>query len=198
MGSTWPVHPMPLTVSALAAAVRAGARPSYLAFPDWGGAPPLGWLAPWTPTPFETEAGRFPSGEHHFMRAKALLFGDHAVAERILRARSPGQARELGRRVAGFQDELWESERARLMDDTNRAKFAALPELAAYLLSTWPAVLVQASALDVVWGAGLDLADVLMPRPERWPGQNLVGFSLMKAREELRSKVVDVHADRSD
>jgi ribA/ribD-fused uncharacterized protein len=179
---------MPLSVSALADAVRTGVQPIYLSFPDWGGAPPLGWLAPWTPTPFETEAGKFPSGEHYFMHAKARLFGDHAVAEKILRASSPGQARELGRRITGFTDALWESERGRLMDETNCTKFSALPELAAYLRSTWPAVLVQASALDVVWGSGLDLADVFLPRPERWPGQNLVGFSLMKVREELRSK----------
>lgn len=178
---------MPLELADLAEAVRRGARPTYLSFPDWGGAPPAGWLAPWTPTPFRTEAGQFGSGEHHFMHAKALLFGDHAVAERILRATAPGRARELGRRVAGFDDAVWASQRGRLMDETNRAKFSALPELATYLVSTWPAVLVQASALDLVWGSGLDLADPYLPRPERWPGQNLVGFSLMRVREALRT-----------
>lgn len=184
MDSRWPMNPMPLDVAVLAAAVRHGARPAYVAFPDWGGEAPLGWLAAWTPTPFETEAGRFPSGEHHLMVGKALLFGDQVTAERILRTRSPGQARELGRRVSGFREEVWVKERGRLMDEANRAKFAALPELAAYLRSTWPAVLVQASALDVVWGSGLDLADAFLAQPERWPGQNLAGFSLMRIRDE--------------
>jgi ribA/ribD-fused uncharacterized protein len=179
---------MPLTIETLASAVTDGARPSFSCFPDWGGAPPAGWLAPWTPTPFETSAGRFGSAEQHFMHAKALLFDDRPIAERIMRAVSPGQARELGRRVRGFREDVWLAKRARLMDDANRAKFCALPELSAYLLSTWPAVLVQASALDTVWGSGLDLDDSFLPRPGEWPGRNLVGFSLMKVREELRMR----------
>lgn len=178
---------MPLDVVTLAQAVKAGANPSYLSFPDWGGAPPVGWLAPWTPTPFETAAGRFGSGEHHFMHGKALLFGDSSTAARILRAQSAAQARELGRRVAGFDEGRWHGERARVMDEANRAKFQSLPALASYLLSTWPAVLVQASALDRVWSAGLDLGDTFLPRPDRWPGKNLAGFSLMKVREVLRT-----------
>jgi ribA/ribD-fused uncharacterized protein len=177
---------MPLDVCALAEAVRRGSQPDYLVFADWGGDPPLGWLAPWTPTPFETASGFFPSGEHYFMRAKALLFGDRAVADKILRAKSPGQARELGRRVSGFDEDVWAAARGRVMDETNHAKFSSLPELGTYLLSTWPAVLVQASALDLVWGSGLDLGDPFLRRPERWPGQNLVGFSLMRVREGLR------------
>lgn len=186
MGTTWPMQTMPLDVASLAAMVADGAQPTYLCFPDWGGAAPLGWLAPWTPTPFVTAAGRFGSGEHHFMHGKALLFGDHPVAEKILRVTSPGQARELGRRVGGFDEDLWIAERARLMDETNRAKFFALPRLAAYLTSTWPAVLVQTSALDTVWSSGLELDDPFIPQPARWPGLNLVGFSLMKVRQSLR------------
>jgi len=167
--------------------MRSGARPTFLMFPDWGGAPPVGWLAPWTPTPFVTCAGRFGSAEHHFMHGKALLFGDESIAERILRASLPGQARELGRRVQGFQEDVWISARKRLMDDANLAKFRALPALGIYLRSTWPIVLVQASALDTVWGSGLDLEDPFLQSPGHWPGQNLVGFSLMKVREELRT-----------
>jgi predicted NAD-dependent protein-ADP-ribosyltransferase YbiA (DUF1768 family) len=48
-------------------------------------------------------------------------------------------------------------------------------------------VRVQASALDTVWGSGLDLDDPFLPRPAEWPGRNLVGFSLMKVREDLAS-----------
>src|SRR5450631_1747592 len=125
MGSAWPVYPMPLTIETLASAVADGARPSFSCFPDWGGAPPAGWLAPWTPTPFVTSLGRFGSAEHHFMHGKALLFGDEARAGKIVRAVSPGQARELGRRVRGFQENTWIAERKRLMDEANHAKFRA-------------------------------------------------------------------------
>lgn len=187
MPTTWPLPYMPLTVESLAQAVASGAKPTYLAFPDWGGEPPTGALAPWAPTPFETHAGYFVSAEHHFMRGKAMLFGDRTVAAQILRAASAGQARELGRRVAGFHEEIWLAQRGRVMDDANRAKFFSLPKLAEYLVSTWPAVLVQASALDTVWSSGLDLGDPFLPHPRRWPGRNLVGFSLMRIREALRA-----------
>jgi ribA/ribD-fused uncharacterized protein len=181
---------MPLTLEDLAQAVAAGAQPTYLAFPDWGGEPPSGVLAPWAPTPFETHAGYFGSAEHHFMHGKALLFGDQAVASKILRAVSAGQARELGRRVSGFREEVWTVECARVMNEANRAKFFALPKLADYLCSTWPAVLVQASALDTVWSSGLDMGDPFLSHPRRWPGKNLVGFSLMKVRDALRTASV--------
>jgi hypothetical protein len=101
------IHPVPFDVETLAEAVRSGAQPQYLVLPDWAGAPPLGWVAPWTPTPFATAGGLFRSGGHHFMRGKALLFGDQAIADGILRATSAGQARELGRRVRGFREEVW-------------------------------------------------------------------------------------------
>jgi len=184
MEASWPVDPFPLSRAALAAAVACGARPSFLCFPDWGGEAPLGWLAPWTPTPFVTDAGSFGSAEHHLMHGKAVLFGDGETAARILRATSPAQARELGRRVRGFREATWIAERVRIIDSANRAKFQALPELRAYLLSTWPKVLVQSSALDVVWGSGLDLDDHCLPKPKEWPGENLVGFSLMRVRGE--------------
>jgi hypothetical protein len=177
----------PVDLEALADAVRRGDRPRYLCFPDWGGMPPAGWLAPWTPTPFATPVGRFGSGEHHFMHGKALLFGDQAVADKILRATSAGQARELGRRVKGFDQGVWSAQGSRLMDEANRAKFSALPELRTYLVETWPAVLVQTGALDLVWSSGLDLGDPFLDRPDRWPGLNRVGFSLMKVREALRA-----------
>jgi ribA/ribD-fused uncharacterized protein len=188
MESRWPVDPMPLSRATLAEAVAEGATPSYLCFPDWGGAAPLGWLAPWTPTPFVTADGSFGSAEHHLMRGKALLFDDGETAARILRAKSPAQARELGRRVRGFHEATWIAERQRIMDGANRAKFHALPDVRAYLLSTWPNVLVQASALDTTWGAGLDLDDHCLPKPGQWPGENLVGFSLMRVRGEFRTR----------
>jgi ribA/ribD-fused uncharacterized protein len=186
MEARWPVDPFPLSREVLAAAVASGASPSYLCFPDWGGEAPLGWLAPWTPTTFVTADGTFGSAEHYLMHGKALLFGDGETAARILRATSPAQARELGRRVRGFREETWIAERVRIMDGANRAKFHALPDLRAYLLSTWPKVLVQSSALDTTWGSGLDMDDHCLRKPNQWPGENLVGFSLMRVRGEFR------------
>jgi hypothetical protein len=74
------------------------------------------------------------------MHAKVLPFDDHPIADRIMRAVSFGQAIELGRQVRGFREEARLAERVRLIEEANRAKFFALPELSVYLLSTWPAI----------------------------------------------------------
>lgn len=171
----------------LCSAVANGLQADYLMFPDWGGQPPIGWLAPFCPTPFESQGMQFPSAEHWLMHAKALLFGDLETAARILRQRLPMQAQQLGRNVRNFDESLWEHERERIMFEANLAKFSNLPELRSYLLSTWPMVLVQASAMDDTWGSGLDLGDPMVRHPTRWPGQNLGGFSLMQVRQHLRS-----------
>jgi predicted NAD-dependent protein-ADP-ribosyltransferase YbiA (DUF1768 family) len=41
----------------------------------------------------------FPTSEHYMMYRKALLFGDKAVAEKILVAETPGEAKTLGRQA---------------------------------------------------------------------------------------------------
>jgi ribA/ribD-fused uncharacterized protein len=122
------------------------------------------------------------------MYGKAMLFGDDEAAARILRAKLPGQAREIGRRVKGFREDTWADRRRAILDEANLAKFKALPELHAYLLSTAPSVLVLASAIDTVWASGLDLEDPFLAQPDRWPGMNLVGFSLMDVRAQLSGR----------
>jgi len=189
MALSWPPSSLPLDVESLASAIRQGAYPEFISFPDWGGSAAPDCLAPWTLTPFVLNGRLFASAEHYFMYAKARLFGDISAAGRILRARCPGQAYELGNRVRGFHRPLWAARREHLRDEANRAKFGSLPHLAAYMLSTWPAVLVQTGALDLIWCSGLDLDDPYLRRPWQWPGQNLVGFSLMRVREELRAQI---------
>ncbi len=64
-------------------------------------------------------------------------------------------------------------------------KFAAHDDLGLFLLNTGDRVLVEASPLDRIWGIGLAADDEAAFDPERWRGQNLLGFALMEARERL-------------
>jgi len=50
----------------------------------------------------------------------------------------------------------------------NLAKFGSNPELGAFLATTRPSVLVEASPRDRIWGIG-----------------NLLGFALMNVRDQL-------------
>lgn len=45
--------------------------------------------------------------EQAFMYCKAKLFGDHEIAEEILKSVNPAQCKKLGRKVKGFNDKIW-------------------------------------------------------------------------------------------
>ena len=180
---------------ALAALVARGARPAYLMF--WGHRPrrdgALGpsCLSQWWPSPFTVEGVVYPTAEHWMMAAKARLFGDGETADRILAASSPAQAKALGRRVRGFDEERWAACRVELVVRGNLAKFGQDAKLRAYLLDTGTRVLVEASPLDAVWGIGCAATDPRATDPARWPGRNLLGFALMEVRDRLAGRSAD-------
>jgi ribA/ribD-fused uncharacterized protein len=173
----------------LAALVAAGARPTYLCF--WGhrprrdGSPGPGCLSQWWPSPFTVDGTTYRTAEHWMMAGKARLFGDAESAAEILGARHPAEAKALGRRVRGFDEELWRRHRFALVVDGSVAKFGQDTVLREYLLGTGARVLVEASPVDGVWGAGLASDDPRATDPAHWPGLNLLGFALMEARTRL-------------
>ncbi|WP_042386764.1 NADAR family protein [Streptacidiphilus melanogenes] len=173
----------------LAALVAAGARPKWLMFwghqPQRDGSVGQGALSQWWPCRFTVDGAWYTSAEHWMMAAKARLFGDEASVPLILAARTPAEAKVLGRKVSGFVEERWAAERFELVVRGNVAKFGQDPALRQYLLGTGRRVLVEASPLDRVWGIGLGVANDAATDPKRWRGLNLLGFALMEARERL-------------
>jgi ribA/ribD-fused uncharacterized protein len=119
------------------------------------------------------------------MVQKALLFGDTHAAERIRACAQPAEAKELGRHVRGFDEERWEQRRVEVVTTGSYAKFSQNPALRAYLLSTRPRVLVEASPKDTIWGIGLAENDRRARDPRSWRGANLLGFALMRARQRI-------------
>ncbi|MFI1166652.1 NADAR family protein [Streptomyces sp. NPDC020801] len=190
---------------ALIGEVRAGARIKYLHF--WGHRPrPDGrvgasCLSQWWPAPFTVDGVTYASAEHWMMAGKARLFQDSEAERRVPAAGHPAEAKKAGRLVRGFDDAIWARERFRIVVEGSVHKFAAHPELRAFLVDTgarsemgvppaegWGRVLVEASPVDRVWGIGLAADDEAAADPERWRGPNLLGFALMEARERLHAK----------
>ncbi|MFC1429589.1 NADAR family protein [Streptacidiphilus sp. N1-3] len=173
----------------LAGMTAAGARPKWLMF--WGHQPQPdrsvgpGCLSQWWPSRFSVDGVEYATAEHWMMAGKARLFGDGQAVPGILAARTPAEAKNLGRLVRGFDDERWRVERFELVVAGNVAKFGQDPALRAYLLGTANRVLVEASPRDQVWGIGLGAANERATDPARWRGQNLLGFALMEARARL-------------
>lgn len=125
------------------------------------------------------------SSEQAMMYGKAMLFGDREIADRILVAKTSFQAKALGAMVRGFDEAVWARERFGIVVDANLGKFAMVPALRRFLLSTGDAVLAEASPTDRIWGIGLDEFDRHAKSPDRWPGLNLLGFALMEVRSRL-------------
>ncbi|MFD7477865.1 NADAR family protein [Streptomyces sp. NPDC059837] len=177
---------------ALVSAVRSGARVKYLHF--WGHRPrPDGQvsascLSQWWPSPFVVDGVSYATAEHWMMAGKARLFGDAEAERRAIEAASPALAKKAGRLVRGFDEATWQRERFGIVVEGSVHKFAAHPELRAFLLGTRARVLVEASPMDRVWGIGLATDDERTANPERWRGLNLLGFALMEARERLQQK----------
>jgi hypothetical protein len=173
----------------LLSAMEAGDQPKWLMF--WGhrsqrdGRIGKGCLSQWWPCLFTVDGVAYPSAEHWMMAGKARLFGDNDALDPILAARTPAEAKALGRKISGFEEDLWASRRFSLVVEGNVAKFGQDPALRGFLLATERRVLVEASPHDRVWGIGLTADDERATDPRRWRGENLLGFALMEARQRL-------------
>ena len=183
--------PHPRDIAGLCRLEKEGRRLKYLFF--WGHQPSRtrnigpSCLSQWWPAAFTLDGITYAGAEHFMMAAKARLFGDGPTAAAVLAAPHPGEAKALGRRVAGFDERTWAAHRYGIVVRANRAKFEQNPDLWDYLLATTGRVLVEASPLDRVWGIGLGADDERAGSPSQWRGLNLLGFALMDVRAELHA-----------
>lgn len=166
-------------------AAAAQKRQKYVFF--WGHQPAAegvgkSCFSQWYETPFEVDGVHYRTAEHFMMAEKARLFDDEDARQRILAAKSPAEAKQLGRQVAGFDDSRWSAARLHIVVRGNAAKFSQNPDLCEFLLGTGDRVLVEASPVDRIWGIGLAEDHPDAANPARWKGQNLLGFALMEVR----------------
>jgi ribA/ribD-fused uncharacterized protein len=143
-------------------------------------------LSQWWACDFENEGIQFKSTEHWMMYHKALLFNDSIIADQILKCRTPGEAKALGRKVSNFDEDIWNSHRMKIVIEGNRLKFSQNEKLKTFLLNTKQRVIVEASPVDEIWGIGLSKDSNDIDNPNTWRGLNLLGFALMEVRDLLK------------
>ncbi len=148
---------------------------------------PEACLSQWWHCHFEVDGVWYNCEEQYMMAQKALQFGDTAIYQQILASYSPMEQKKLGRKVAGFDAEKWNAIRYDIVLKGNKAKFIQNPPLAEFLLSTGDKILVEASPKDTIWGIGMTKENKDAIRPNRWKGQNLLGFALMEVRDYIAS-----------
>jgi len=124
--------------------------------------------------------------EQYMMAEKARLFGDKEIEEKIMSSNDPNEIKGLGRKVKGFDENIWNNIKYSIVVNGNYNKFVQNEKLKMFLLSTEDKILVEASPYDNVWGIQMLEDDVDIKNPELWRGENLLGFALMEVRNEVR------------
>ncbi|MFC0518194.1 NADAR family protein [Mucilaginibacter angelicae] len=140
----------------------------------------------WYELPFTVDGATYNTAEHWMMAQKAFLFEDLKTYEKIINAVKPGEAKELGRQVTGFDETRWTEYRYKIVVTGNIHKFNQHPQFAEYLLNTGDRILVEASPVDKIWGIGMAQDNDQITNPNNWRGLNLLGFALMEVRDFLR------------
>ncbi len=177
----------------LLAQIEEGRQPKYLFF--WGHRPSKDgsitascfsqW---WEGSPFREDGQIYPTAEHWMMAGKARLFGDADTLAHILTAKTPAEAKELGRAVKDFDPSLWETQKNEIVISGNYLKFSQHESLKMYLLSTADRVIVEASPVDAIWGTGMAADHPQIHHPANWRGENLLGYALMEVRDKLKEQ----------
>lgn len=141
----------------------------------------------WFESPFTVDNINYKTAEHWMMANKALMFGDRNIFEKVIRCDKPGEAKELGRQVIGYDDQTWNKKKFEIVKIGNIHKFNQHPKFTDYLLKTDNRILVEASPVDTIWGIGLSQDSKDIENIYAWRGQNLLGFALMATRDFLKT-----------
>lgn len=129
------------------------------------------FLSNFCPCEIEWDKLQYRSVEHAFQAAKTF---DNDRREEIRTARTPGEAKRLGRQVELIEG--WEEVKDEIMYTLIHKKFKS-ESLKAKLLSTGEAELIEDNNWgDKYWGMCNGV------------GQNRLGEILMKVREEIREE----------
>ena len=122
--------------------------------------------------PIHLKGKVWPTSEHYFQAQK---FAGHLDEEEVRQAKSPMVAARMGRSRQRPLRPDWEAVKLDVMREAVRAKFTQYPDLAAILLGTGDAELVEHTAKDSYWADGGDGS-----------GQNWLGRILMEVRASFR------------
>ena len=142
----------------------------------------------WYKTNFTVDGITFNCTEQYMMYHKAILFANPDIAQKILKENSPREQKALGRKVKNFDMYYWNENAIQIVFKGNHAKFSQNKRLYNMLKNTSPAILVEASPWDKIWGNGLSEEDSKKTPPENWPGTNWLGLTLTEVREFLLSE----------
>lgn len=130
----------------------------------------------------------FITAEHAMMYAKAKMFNDRRAMGLIALVQHPSLAKKIGRKVEGYNEELWASRRYEIVKQIIQSKFEMNKVLREFLLShSDNTVFVESSPFDRIWGVGLPTHEILENSdPYKWQGDNQLGFAITEVFRTLK------------
>lgn len=137
------------------------------------------------PAKFVLDGVQYNCSEQYMMYQKAMLFQDEEVAHKILSSADPLTMKIQGRKVRGFDDDVWTTQCVEIVTRGVTAKFKQNPHLEKALIGTFPRILAEATPRSPLWGIGLDLSDPLINNRNTWRGKNWLGYLLTDVRNQI-------------
>ena len=134
----------------------------------------------------------YSCAEQYMMAHKALLFGDHQIYDQVMKSNNQDEIKSLGRKIKGFNQQIWDEHKFNIVVNGNRLKFEQNPQMMVRLLETGSKTIVEAAHYDKIWGIGLRAEDAVKIPESKWPGENLLGKALMVVRDELNRKFENI------
>lgn len=145
------------------------------------------WLSQWYPSTVTAHGITFLTAEHFMMYRKAMAFNDIKSANKVLKAKTPKEAKAIGRKVKDFDPHYWDTIKESIVIYGSILKFTQNEILKKMLLATGDKILVEASPYDRIWGIGIGERHLDATNPNHWRGLNLLGKCLMEARSVIKN-----------
>lgn len=136
---------------------------------------------------FEYKGMKWRSSEQAYMAEKAIFFGDYPAFLMILDAKTPAEAKKIGREVKNFDQEAWNLVSYGIMYDIVYAKFSQNKALQDVLLreDLMDKHFVEGSPVDGIWGVQVSWDDPRIDDESNWNGENRLGKVLDSVRVDL-------------
>ncbi len=127
----------------------------------------------------------FNTAEKFMMMAKASLFNDEDIFNKMSLELDPKALKDYGQKVKGFDQAVWDRYSLDIVMIGNYLKYSQNESLKKDLIATGKQTLVEGSPLDKIWGVGLKYDDPLIQDKKNWKGKNYLGQCLEIVRSLL-------------
>lgn len=138
-----------------------------------------------TPNQFSEDGVSYSSAEKYMMMKKAELMKDYGMHQKMLPLHDPRELKKLGREVKNWDESLWDVHKVDIVTRANFLKFYCNSDLLETMEEHKDLTIVEASPYDSVWGIGLGVEDDDVLDESKWKGSNLLGVSIMNARDMI-------------